>query len=78
MLPVLNRWFVQQPLQWRDKQLFLLRFLSYLIQANNEYSGSYNIVDIEAEQDLLSGPRQELGISKLADRVLLKIMGMRL
>ena len=32
-------------------------------------------MDIEAEQDLLSGPKQEKGISKLANRVIVEGAG---
>lgn len=49
-----------------------IKALEYIDQKINEYSGRYHTVDIEAEQDLLSGPRQELGTSKLANRVIIE------
>lgn len=49
-----------------------IKALVYIDQKINEYSGRYHIVDVEAEQDLLSGPKQVLGTSKLANRVIVE------
>jgi len=42
-----------------------IRALEYIDKRIDDYSSRYLTVDIEAEQDLLSGPLQEMGVSNL-------------
>lgn len=46
-----------------------IKALEYIDNRIEELSNKYHIVDIEAEQDLLSGPKQEMGTSRLASRL---------
>lgn len=40
-----------------------IKALQYIDEKIDEYSSRYHTIDVEAEQDLLSGPKQEKGIS---------------
>jgi hypothetical protein len=40
-----------------------IKALEYIDEKINEFSSRYHTVDVEAEQDLLSGPKTEAGIS---------------
>ena len=40
-----------------------IKALEYIDEKIDEFSSRYHTVDVEAEQDLLSGPKQEAGIS---------------
>lgn len=40
-----------------------IKALQYIDEKIEEYSSRYHTVDVEAEQDLLSGPKQESGTS---------------
>ncbi len=40
-----------------------IKALEYIDEKIDEFSSRYHTVDVEAEQDLLSGPKQESGIS---------------
>ena len=40
-----------------------IKALQYIDEKIDEFSSRYHTVDVEAEQDLLSGPKQEAGIS---------------
>jgi len=46
-----------------------IKALDHIEKKLDEYSGRYHTVDVEAEQDLLSGPKQKPGISRLSSRV---------
>lgn len=46
-----------------------LRALQHIDQRIDELSERYHTVDVEAEQDLLSGPNTKLGTNRLANRV---------
>lgn len=46
-----------------------IKVLEYVDQRIEELSGKFHAVDVEAEQDLLSGPSQVPGVSRLANRV---------
>jgi hypothetical protein len=46
-----------------------IKALEYINKRMDELADRYHTVDVEAEQDLLSGPIQKMGISKLANRV---------
>lgn len=45
-----------------------IKALEYIDKRLDELSSRYHVVDVEAEQDLLSGPKQKPGINKLANR----------
>lgn len=49
-----------------------IKALEYVDQRIKELSGKFHTVDVEAEQDLLSGPIQIPGISRLANRVIIE------
>ena len=40
-----------------------IKALEYIDKKIGEFSSRYHTVDVEAEQDLLSGPKQEAGVS---------------
>lgn len=40
-----------------------IKALEYIDKKIDEFSSRYHTVDVEAEQDLLSGPKQESGVS---------------
>ena len=40
-----------------------IKALEYIDKKIDEFSSRYHTVDVEAEQDLLSGPKQEAGVS---------------
>jgi hypothetical protein len=46
-----------------------IKALQHIDKKMDELSDRYHTVDVQAEQDLLSGPKQEMGVSKLANRV---------
>ena len=46
-----------------------IKALEHIDKKLDEYSGRYHTVDIEVEQELLSGPKQTPGISRLASRI---------
>jgi hypothetical protein len=46
-----------------------IKALQHIDKKMDELSNRYHTVDVQAEQDLLSGPKQEMGVSKLANRV---------
>lgn len=45
-----------------------IKALEYFDKRIEELSNKYHVVDVEAEQDLLSGPKQQLGVSRLGNR----------
>jgi len=49
-----------------------IKALEYIENRVEVLSSRYHAVDVEAEQDLLSGPTQIMGISKMAKRIIVK------
>ena len=49
-----------------------IKALEYIDLRIEELSAKFHVVDVEVEQDLLSGPSQVLGISRLANRVIVE------
>ena len=47
-----------------------IKALQYIDEKIDEFSSRFHTLDIEAEQDLLSGPNQLPGISRMANRVI--------
>ncbi|MHC1740144.1 MAG: hypothetical protein AB9897_03420 [Anaerolineaceae bacterium] len=45
-----------------------IKALDHIENRLDELSARYHVVDVEAKQDLLSGPNQKTGISKMANR----------
>lgn len=45
----------------------LIKALEYFDKRIEELSSKYYVIDVEAEQDLLSGPTHKMGISKLGN-----------
>lgn len=49
-----------------------IKALEHIEKRIDELSDLYHVVDVEAEQDLLSGPNQKPGISKMANQVIVE------
>ena len=49
-----------------------IKALEYIDLRIEELSAKFHVVDVEVQQDLLSGPSQVLGISRLANRVIVE------
>lgn len=67
--------FIQQAMKPGVSISDRIKALEYIDKRIEELSSRYHVIDIEAEQDILSGPNQEKGISRMANRSIVKDEG---
>ncbi len=66
--PVVTENFIQQAMKPGVSITERIKALEHIDKRIDELSSKFHTVDIDAEQNLLSGPKQEKGISRMASR----------